>query len=367
MNSTLRTALAVAGLALSAQASAQVTFYERESFEGRSFTTSQQVGNLERFGFNDRASSVVVAGSPWEVCDDIRFGGRCMVLRPGRYPSLAAMGLNDRVSSVRAMGRDARVDDNRYAPVPVASQVIFYENEGFTGRSFTADQQIENFQRYGFNDRASSAVVLGERWEACEDVRFGGRCVVLRPGRYASLSRMGLNDRVSSVRSVAANTRLDDNRYAPEPAAVYDNRRRNQERVYEANVTSVRAVVGTPEQRCWVEKEQVVQDRSGANIPGAVVGAVIGGILGHQVGGGRGQDIATVGGAVAGGAVGSQVGRSGSGTQTRDVQRCEAAQTQTRADYWDVTYSFRGQEHRIQMTTPPGSTVTVNEQGEPRA
>jgi len=34
----------------------------------------------------------------------------------------------------------------------------------------------------------------------------------------------------------------------------YDNRWRSNERLYEANVTSVRAVVGTPEQRCWVEQ-----------------------------------------------------------------------------------------------------------------
>jgi hypothetical protein len=32
-----------------------------------------------------------------------------------------------------------------------------------------------------------------------------------------------------------------------------------------------------------------------------------------------------------------------------------------------VTYRFRGQENRMQMTTPPGATVTVNERGEPRS
>jgi hypothetical protein len=31
-----------------------------------------------------------------------------------------------------------------------------------------------------------------------------------------------------------------------------------------------------------------------------------------------------------------------------------------------VTYAFRGVEHRMQTTVPPGPTVTVNEQGEPR-
>ena len=223
MNAILRNALAVAAVAISTQAAAQVTFYEREGFQGRSFTTEKQVGNFERFGFNDRASSVVVIGDRWEVCEDARFSGRCVVLRPGRYPSLAAMGLNDRVSSVRTVSRNARIDDNRYAPAPAdrdnraAAQITFYEREGFQGRSFTTEKQVGNFERFGFNDRASSVVVVGDRWEVCEDARFSGRCVVLRPGRYPSLAAMGLNDRVSSVRDVSRNARIDDNRYAPAP------------------------------------------------------------------------------------------------------------------------------------------------------
>ncbi len=34
--------------------------------------------------------------------------------------------------------------------------------------------------------------------------------------------------------------------------------------------------------------------------------------------------------------------------------------------YCDVNYRFRSLDHRVQMTSPPGSTVTVNRQGEPR-
>ena len=64
MNAILRSALAVAAVAVSAQAAAEVIFYERESFQGQSFTAKKQVGNLERFGFNDRASSVVVLDEP---------------------------------------------------------------------------------------------------------------------------------------------------------------------------------------------------------------------------------------------------------------------------------------------------------------
>ncbi len=250
------------------------------------------------------------------------------------------------------------------------AQITFYEREGFAGRSFTTEKKIGNFDRYGFNDRASSVEVLRGRWEVCEDARFHGQCIVLRPGRYPSLAAMGLNNRVSSVRTISRNARIDDRRYAPEPVASNNNyRRRDNERLYEANVTSVRAVVGPPEKRCWMEREQVpVERRSSSNVPGAVVGAVIGGILGHQVGGGTGKDLATAGGAVAGAVVGANVGRDNGGQEmrTQDVQRCSTTPSQARPEFWDVTYNFRGQEHRVQMTAPPGPTVTVNDHGEPR-
>ncbi len=348
----------------------QVTFYEHDGFGGRSFTTEKEVNNFRRYGFNDRASSVVVVGERWEACENTRYSGRCVILRPGRYASLSAMGLNDRVTSVREVAMNVRIDDRRYAPLPAppppAPQVIFYENEGFGGRTFTSERQIVDFGRFGFNDRASSVVVIGERWEVCEDARFSGRCVVLRPGRYESLRSMGLNNRVSSVREVEANVRIDDNRYAPPPGAFYDSRRRPQEQFYTADVTSVRAVVGPPQQRCWIEQQQVAQPAGGYNVPGAVIGAVLGGVLGHQVGGGRGKDLATAGGAVAGAAIGANVGGGGQQEATQDVQRCETVPSQAKPEFWDVTYNFRGQEHRVQMTTPPGRTLTVNAQGEPR-
>ena len=62
----------------------------------------------------------------------------------------------------------------------------------------------------------------------------------------------------------------------------------------------------------------------------------------------------------------TNVGR-GQQAETRDVKRCENVAGQVRPDYWDVTYNFRGEEHRMQMTTPPGPTVIVNERGEPRS
>lgn len=374
MHAFPKTALALAALTLSSLAAAQVTFYEQENFTGRTFTTSARVNDFSRFGFNDRASSVDVANSRWEVCEDARFRGNCVVLRPGSYPSLASMGLNNRVSSVRAIGARVNVQDSRFAPAPAASQVTFFADPGFRGQSFTSNRPVTNFRQAGFNDRASSVEVTGSRWEVCEDAQHGGRCAVLRPGRYGTLTSMGLNNQVSSVRPLRWSDEVANNRYAPAAGAGLsaeerqerrDFRRRNNERTYQANVTSVRAIVGTPEQRCWVEREQVPQSQSGVNVPGAIVGAVIGGILGHQIGSGSGQDIATVGGAAAGGYVGNRIGQSQTQARTQDVQKCASVPSQA-PTYWDVTYNFRGQDHRVQMTTQPGATVTVNEQGEPR-
>lgn len=374
MNSIMKNILAITCLVMSTVAVAEVTFYERERFDGQSFSIDRQIGNFERFGFNDRVSSAIVSGERWEICEGRRFRGHCVVLRPGNYPSLAAMGFNERVSSAKPIPRNVRIAADRYAPVPVvvitgnaAAQIILFEQEGFAGRSFNTEERIANFARHGFNDRASSAVVLHDRWEVCENAGFTGRCVVLRPGRYPSLAAMGLNDRISSAREVLRDARIESERYSPPPAPIYDSRRHNNERLFEANVTAVRAVLGTPEQRCWVEQEQIAPERSSANIPAAIAGAVIGGVLGHQVGEGRGKDFATAGGAFAGGLLGANIGRGETPGQTRDVQRCANTPSAARPDYWDVSYTFRGQEHRVQMANPPGQTITVNERGEPRS
>src|SRR5512144_1074253 len=115
MNASLRNALGVAALFVAAQAGAEITLYSGEDFRGQSVTTDHAIGNFGRTDFNDRASSVVVNSGRWEVCEHAHFEGRCMVLRPGNYPSLAAMGMNDKVSSVREVERHAGYAQPEYA------------------------------------------------------------------------------------------------------------------------------------------------------------------------------------------------------------------------------------------------------------
>ena len=246
-----------------------------------------------------------------------------------------------------------------------AAQVTFYSQERLRGEPYMVGGTIDNLDHSGFNDRASSVVVERGRWEVCEHAYFRGRCTILQPGQYPSLAAIGFNDRISSIRRVHRNPQYA---YAPPPVVVepYPYYPQHGERLHQADVVAVRAVVGPPEQRCWVEREQVVRDH-GPNVPGAIIGGVLGGVLGHQIGSGSGNDVATAIGAVGGAAIGANVNRGSPRVYTQDVRRCSAVPGSGRPDYWDVTYVFRGQTHRAQLGFAPGATITVNGRGEPRA
>jgi uncharacterized protein YcfJ len=244
-----------------------------------------------------------------------------------------------------------------------AGQVTVYQRERFHGRAFATNNPVSNLDRIGFNDRASSVIVDRGQWQVCEDSGFRGRCVVLRPGQYPSLATIGLDNRISSLRRVGGGPNYV---YAPAPPpAAYPYYPHHGERLYPADVIAMRAVVGPPEQRCWVERQQVAAPAQ-PNIPAAILGGVLGGVLGHQIGGGTGRDVATAVGAVGGAAIGANVNR-GSQTSTQDVQRCASVPGGTgQVAYWDVTYVFRGVTHRAQLAFAPGATINVNARGEPR-
>src|SRR5439155_8043088 len=75
--------------------------YEHEGFGGRSFTIEGDVvGNLDRTGFNDRASSIRIEGGYWMFCTDAGFQGTCRTFGPGEYASLP-WDVNNKISSGR--------------------------------------------------------------------------------------------------------------------------------------------------------------------------------------------------------------------------------------------------------------------------
>jgi uncharacterized protein YcfJ len=254
-------------------------------------------------------------------------------------------------------------------------QVAMYASAEFDQAAATlrqADDLAANGGRY--NDVHQVAVLAGQRAAAAQDVaRLRSEQAALAAQRTATDARVQADvtqrqAAAAQLQAAEAQRQADQaQRLAAAAPAAYDYRRRQDEPLYEAPVTSVRAVVGPPQQRCWVERQVVDTGSPGINVPGAVVGGVVGGILGHQIGSGRGQDLATGIGAAGGAVLGANAGRDAPGTvYTQDVQRCANVSTAPQLDYWDVTYNFRGYEHHVQTTSPPGATILVNAQGEPR-
>lgn len=58
---------------------------------------------------------------------------------------------------------------------------------------------------------------------------------------------------------------------------------------------------------CEEVKEPISSTPSGTNVAGTLVGGIVGGVLGHQIGGGSGKALATVGGAILGGVAGNKM------------------------------------------------------------
>lgn len=224
-----------------------------------------------------------------------------------------------------------------------------------------------------YSDVHSLALLAEQRAAAAQNAaRIRSEQAALAAQRNASDARVQAD--VSQRQAAAAQLRAAEaQRQADEaqrlaastPEPTYDYRRRQGETLYEAPVIAVRAVMGPPQQHCWLERQVVDPGAAGINVPGAVVGGVVGGILGHQIGSGHGRDVATGIGAATGAVVGANVGAPGD-AYTQDVERCENIGTAGPLDYWDVTYMFRGYEHHVQTTSPPGQTILVNAEGEPR-
>ena len=189
---------AAAALGAPLAASAQVVLYEHDNFEGRSLLATDATPNLAPLGFNDLASSVEVRSGQWQLCEHEDYAGQCIVLNPGRHASLRALGMNDRVSSLRQVAAAA----GGAAAGPAAIEL--YEHDDFAGRVFRANAATPNLQPEGFNDLASSLVIRSGRWALCSDAEYRGRCVALEPGSYRRLREQDMNDLISSLRPIDA-------------------------------------------------------------------------------------------------------------------------------------------------------------------
>jgi hypothetical protein len=95
------------------------------------------------------------------------------------------------------------------ASAQAQAEIVLYEKDNYVGRQVRQYIQEANFDRLGFDDKASSVVVRSGNWQLCADADFRGQCITLNAGSYPSLRQLGMNDRISSVRP--ANGNQDNN------------------------------------------------------------------------------------------------------------------------------------------------------------
>lgn len=176
-----------------------ITFYSGPNYTGRSVTLNHGEPNFDRIGFNDQAQSVRYSGNrPWRACQHANYGGSCMEIR-GDVPRLSSMArqISSATPDSSAGGRGG------FRP---RNGIWLYDGENYGGQRVDIEYENSNFDSIRFNDRASSlSVAQGEIWEVCSDAGFRGRCTTIRSEDVPSLSRLGLNNGISSAR------RLDHN------------------------------------------------------------------------------------------------------------------------------------------------------------
>ena len=135
-----------------------------------------------------------------------------------------------------------------------------------------------------------------------------------------------------------------------------------------AEVLAVKPVTETsktPRQVCHdvvVNEQAPVKDTN--RIAGTAIGALAGGLLGHQIGGGTGRTLATVGGAAAGGYAGNQVQKNmqEKDTVSRTETRCKTVyESHTKTVGYDVRYRLGKEESLVRMDHPPGSRIPLKD------
>lgn len=98
---------------------------------------------------------------------------------------------------------------------------------------------------------------------------------------------------------------------------------------------------------------------------GTAIGAVAGGLLGNQVGGGKGNTLATVAGAVGGGYAGNRIEANRQhGQVTSNVERrCHTVTGtgESKIVAYDVRYVYNGVTRSVRMDHDPGDRVQVQE------
>lgn len=169
-----------------------ITLYSEPNFQGYSRTYAGKMDKLKNYGFLNKTASLKITGGIWKVCTNSGMSGRCELVDRD-YAGLQSIGMSYKIAAVGPQSE--RIGTYN----PDSGQIVLFEERRQRGTRVTISGEVSDLRRSGFSDRASSIQLQGGQWEVCENAFFGGRCEIIDYS-VNDLSRLGLNNRISSVR-----------------------------------------------------------------------------------------------------------------------------------------------------------------------
>ncbi len=176
-----------------------ITLYHQRDFQGESFSLSHRAADLDKTGFYDGASSVIVRSGVWEACSAAFFDGTCVQLQPGEYSQVSG-SLNNRIISVREHASASAASPSTALAV-AEPRIALFERPGFDGGAIELTRTTGGLDRVPSYAGAQSAVVYSGTWRLCSRDYYRGECSDFSPGRYDNLGAFG--DHVASAELIA--------------------------------------------------------------------------------------------------------------------------------------------------------------------
>jgi hypothetical protein len=197
----------VGGLLLAAAANVQlasqgrgITVYEDVNYRGENVTIVNDVPSLNRYGMNNRISSLRVGpGEYWEGCDEPNYRGRCQVFS-NTESNLGRMGWNDRIQSLRRTrgggGWGGGGGGGWRPPTGETGRLELFDKRNFGGKSSAL---VSPSPYLGSMAGRSESLRLSGRWQICDQPEFRGYCQIITDN-VPDLDRIGWKNRIQSAR-----------------------------------------------------------------------------------------------------------------------------------------------------------------------
>jgi hypothetical protein len=188
MAATVVLVVTVLFIGATAAAAAEIQVCEHKDFGGRCVTLLHGVNDLREWGMSNVISSFRIRSGTWRMCTGTDLRGSCQDFTRS-VSDLTGNRLQDAVASLRPVRGGSGGGE---------TAIVVYTAPNYRGRSLVFSDDIADLRRVGLNDRISSVRVLGGRWVICTDIDYVG-CRSIAAD-VPDLGAVGWAGRISSIR-----------------------------------------------------------------------------------------------------------------------------------------------------------------------